>query len=195
MRRLHILWLILAGSLGAFISSYVWGPTLVLSPELQYKVLKDTLTIVLTVIAVAVTAFGFLAYRIVSLTLEREREAFERETGQRITRESRRWVARLAISIGYSLWKLGFPKEAERLTAEAHEEHARGLDERDPDDQVLIAAIRNNLASYFAEAKENRDLARGYATYIHNKSSEFPKQREIWEKTYKEVFEVFPDQE
>lgn len=181
--------------IGLFIGYYLWGPTWTVPQALRYDVLKDTLTIVLAVTAIVVAVLGVLGYRIVHLTLERERETFEKEIGQRISRESRRWVARLAISVGYSLWKRGFLEEATRLTTEAHEDHARGLDERDPEDQLLIAALRNNLASYFAEARENRDLARGYATYIHSNSSKFPKQREIWEKTYKEVFEAFPDQE
>ncbi len=180
--------------IGLFIGYLLWGPTWEVPQEFKYDVLKDTLTIVLAFIAVAVAVLGAVIYRIVSLTLERERETFERETGQRIMMESRRWRARLAVNVGYNLWKMGDLKEAILWTKEAHDVHAHELDEREPENELLLGQIRNNLASYFAQTEEERELARGYATYIHSISHKFPAERETWEATYKEVFEAFPDQ-
>ncbi|MBA7561382.1 hypothetical protein ES708_03020 [subsurface metagenome] len=180
--------------IGLFTGYLLWGPTWEIPQAFKYDVLKDTLIIVLTFAAVAIAVLGAAVYRIVHLTLERERETFERETGQRIIMESRRWRARLAINVGYNLWKMGDLKEAILWTKEAHDVHAHELDERELENELLLGQIRNNLASYFAQAKEERDLARGYATYIHNIRHKFPTERETWEKTYKEVFEAFPDQ-
>lgn len=198
MKALSIVLSIIAILLiGLFIGYLMWGPTWQIPQEFKYDrydVLKDTLTIVLTFAAIAIAVLGAAVYRIVSLTLERERETFERETGQRIMMESRRWRARLATNVGYSLYKMEDLKEAIQWTKEAHNVHARELDEREPENELLLGQIRNNLASYFAQTKEEKELARGYARYIHNISHKYPQEGETWEETYKEVFEAFPDQ-
>lgn len=194
MNRSYIPWIILAVLLGLFIGYCVWGPTWGVPPNLKSDVLKDTLSIVLTVVSIAVAVVGFFVYRIVSSTLEREREAFEEKTSRRIMIESRKWRARLTLNMGYNLWKIGDLKEAIQWTKEAHGIHARELDEREPENELLLGQIRNNLASYYAQAGEERDLARGYAAYIHGISDKYPAERETWEGTYKEVFDAFPDQ-
>lgn len=186
MRRSYVSWLILAVLLGLFFGYYVWGPTWVLPQQLSYNVLKDTLIIVLTAVMIVVAVAGFAIYQIVSQRLKDEAE-------RRITEETRRWIAWLATSTGYSFWKTGSIEEAIRLSKEAHG-YTEKLNEADPKNRLLIGDIRNNLASYFAEAKQERELARGYASYIHKISHKFPKRRETWEKTYKDVVEVFPDE-
>lgn len=194
MKAIYLVLAVLLVLAGLFIGYLLWFPTFQVPHQFKYDVLKDTLTIVLAFITVAVAVLGAVVYRIVSLTLERERETFERETGQRIMMESRRWRARLATNVGYSLYKMEDLEEAILWTKEAHDVHALELDEREPENELLLGQIRNNLASYFALTKKERDLARGYAKYIHNISHKYPKEGETWEETYKEVFETFPDQ-
>jgi len=175
--------------IGLFIGYLVWAPIWELPQELsfdKYDVLKDTLIIALTFAAVAIAVLGAAVYRIVSQRLEAE-------TGKRIADESKRWIAWLATSTGYCFSEIGNIEQAIRLTEGAHE-YAQELDERERKNQLLLGEIRNNLASYFVQAKKERDLARGYAEYIHKKSHKFPKQREAWEKTYNEVVEAFPDE-
>lgn len=181
--------------IGLFISYYMWGPVQKTPQRFRYDVLKDTLIITLAIIAIAVTAFGFLIYRIAIERIEREARRFERETGPRIATESRKWIARLATSVGFSLRKISLD-EAIRLTEEAHGRYLplNKLDLRDPENELLVAMIRNNLASYYAEANRERDRARGYAKYIKSIAHKYPEKTELWEKTYKEVFAAFPDQ-
>ena len=172
--------------IGLFIGYLLWGPTWEIPQAFKYDVLKDTLTIVLTMAAVLIAVVGAAVYGIVTHKLITETE-------KRITDESRRWITRLATSTGYSLWQSGFLDEAIRLTREAIEEYASGLSEKEPENEELIGDISNNLASYFAQAKREEGLARGYASYIHSISHKFPRNRETWEKTCQEVSEAFPD--
>ena len=179
--------------IGLFIGYYLWGPTWVVPQELKYDVLKDTLIIVLTFAAIAIAVLGAAVYRIVSLTLERERENFERETSQRITMESKRSIIWLASLTGNKFWEMGKKDQAIKLTEEAYE-YAQELDEKELKNQQLIGEIRNNLASYYVETRQKADIAQGFAAYIHNISHKFPKQRAAWEDTYRKVFEGFPEQ-
>jgi len=186
MKAVYLALAILLVLAGLFTGYLLWFPTCEVPQVFKYDVLKDTLTIVLTIIAIAIAVVGYLVYRIVSQRLETE-------TGKRITDESRRWITRLATSTGYSFWELGFRDEAIRLTEEAHDEYASRLDEKEPENQELIGTIRNNLAFYYSQTNQKRDFARGYAEYIHKISHKFPKHRETWENTYRQVFEAFPD--
>ncbi len=174
---------------GLFIGYLLRGPTWELPQEFipnKYDVLKDTLIIVLTFAAITIAVLGAAVYVIVSQRLEAE-------AGKRIRDESRRWITRLATSVGYSLWKQNFPDEAIRLTEEAHDKWAYALAEKEPENQNLIGSIRNNLAYYYSQTGQKREFARGYAAYIHRISHKFPKHRETWEETYREVLAAFPD--
>jgi len=174
---------------GLFIGYLLRGPTWELPQEFilnKYDVLKDTLIIVLTFAAIAIAVLGAAVYVIVRQTLLRETE-------QRIIIERTKFRARLATNLGYSVYKLKLLEEAIQFTKEAHD-LTKGLDEKERENQRLIGAIRNNLASYFAEAGYEKDLARGYAKYIYKIRHKFPENSETWEQTYNEVLEAFPDQ-
>lgn len=190
MKALSILLSIFAIVLiGVLIGYLLWGPIWELPQEFtydKYDVLKDTLIIVLTFVVIAIAVLGAAVYVIVSQRLEAE-------AGKRIRDESRRWITRLATSTGYSFWKIGFRDEAIRLTEEAHVKWAYALSEKEPGNQELIGSIRNNLAYYYSQTNQKRQLARGYAAYIHKISHKFPDHREIWEETCREVLAAFPD--
>lgn len=186
MRLLCIALSILAILLALFIIYLLWFPIWEMPPISEYDVLKDTLIIVLTAVMVVIAVMGFAVYVIVRQTLLRETE-------QRIIVERTKFRARLATNLGYSVYKLKLLEEAIRFTKEAHD-LAKGLDEKERENQRLIGAIRNNLASYFAEAGRERDLARGYAKYIYKIRHKFPENSETWEETYNEVLKAFPNQ-
>jgi len=174
--------------IGLFIGYLLWGPVWEVPQEFKYDrydVLKDTLIIVLTLAAIAIAVLAGAVYVIVSQRLLRETE-------QRIIIERTKFRARLATNLGYSVYKLELLEEAIRFTKEAHD-WAKGLDEKERENQRLIGTIRNNLASYFAKARCEKDLARGYAKYIYKIRHKFPENSETWEKTYNEVLEAFPD--
>ena len=175
--------------IGLFIGYLLWGSAWEVPQELKYgkyEVLKDALIIVLTLAAIAIAVLGGAVYVIVRQTLLKETE-------QRINIERIKLRARLATSLGYAVYKMNLLQEAIEFTKEAHD-LANDLDEKERENQRLIGAIRNNLASYFAEAGQDKDLARGYAKYIYNIRHKFPEQSETWEKTYYEVLEAFPDE-
>lgn len=174
--------------LGLFIGYLLWGPTWEVPRELKYDIFKDTLIIVLTVATVFIAVVGVVVYGMVTQRITTRIE-------KRITDESRRWVTRLATHTGYSFWEAGHKKEAIDLTRITHDEYSSKLPEKEPENELLIAEIRNNLACFYAEQKDkkNKDLAKGYAAYIHSISHKYPEQRETWERTYHEVAEAFPE--
>ena len=90
---------------------------------------------------------------------------------------------------------MGSFDEAIRLTKEAHDRYLplNKLDLRDPENELLVGAIRNNLASYFAKTKQEKGRARGYAKYIKSIAHKYPQETEEWEKTYEEVLKTFPN--
>ena len=181
---------------GLLIGYVLRGPTWELPQEFvidKYDVLKDTLTIVLTFATITIAVLGAAVYVIVSLTLERRIDTFERETGKQITKESKRWIVWLASLTGNKFWEMDKRDQAIKLTEEAHE-YAQELDEKKLKNQQLIGEIRNNLASYYVGTRQKADTAQGFAAYIHNISHKFPKQRAAWEDTYRKVFEAFPEQ-
>ncbi len=172
--------------IGIFIGYVLWGPTWGIPQVFKYDVLKDTLIIVLTFAAITIAVLGAAVYVIVSQRLERE-------TGKQITNESKRWIVWLASLTGKKFWEMGKIDQAIKLTEEAHG-YAQELDEKELKNQQLIGEIRNNLASYYAENRQEADIAQGFAAYIHSISHKFPEQRAAWEDTYRKVFEAFPEQ-
>ncbi len=174
--------------IGLFIGYMLWGPTYEIPQEFKYDVLKDTLTIVLTVVAVFIAVVGVAVYGIVTQKLTAETE-------KRISNESKRWIVWLASLTGYNFGEMGKIDQAIKLTEEAHG-YAQELDEKELKNQQLIGEIRNNLASYYVKKgqKAKAAIAQGFAAYIHNISHKFPKQRAAWEDTYRKVFEAFPEQ-
>lgn len=158
-------------------------------------VFRDVLQIVLAVAAVAIAAFGYLIYRIV---VQRLQIRAEEEIGS----ERRRTTAKLYTYMGLLRWRdferitpsdPRYREDAIDVTEKAHE-YASALDEHDPRNEWIIAAVRNNLAWYLADRRrpQDRDKARGYAQYIHVRSQNFPEEREEWERTYEEVMRVYP---
>ena len=65
----------------------------------------------------------------------------------------------------------------------------------DRETQRSFCLIRNNLAYYFALRKrpEDKDLAREYADYIRERTSDFAEDRANWLETYGFVKSQYPD--
>lgn len=160
-----------------------------------YPLFRDILQIVLAIAAVAIAALGYLIYRIVAQRLQIRAE-------EEIGNERRRIAAKLCSDIGLLRWRdferitppnPQYRQDAIDMTEKAHR-YASELDERDPRNERIIAAVRNNLAWYFANRgrSQDRGKARGYAQYIHARSQNFPEEKEEWEDTYREVMRVYP---
>ncbi len=199
MRWYEILLVIVGGLLGlmviVFFGIFIWkfganGFELVSRGTL----FRDVLTIVLAIAGVVIAAVGYLVYRLAS-------ERIERRALREVSIEMQKSTARLLTYIGYVYWvdfdctgETRYREQAIDLTRRAHDRYARELDERERENQLLIGAIRNNLAYYLAHRgkPEDRNLARGYAEYIHSISQNFPEEREEWEDTYKFVLQVYP---
>jgi len=199
MRWYEILLVIVGGLLGLMVSVFfgifIWkfganGFELVSRGTL----FRDVLTIVLAIAGVVIAAVGYLVYRLASERIER------RALGE-VTIETLRSTARLLTYIGYVYWvdfeytgEARYREQAIDLTRRAHNTYARKLDERERENELLIGAIRNNLAYYLANrgGSEDRNLARGYAEYIHARSQNFPEEKEEWEETYSFVLQVYP---
>lgn len=173
---------------GISIGYLLWGPRFIIPGEFKYDVLRDTLTIVLTVAGIFIAIIGFVVYKLVT-------EMIKSEAEKKISDETRRGITRLAASTGYGFWKAGHIEEAIRLTEEVYDHYTQRLSEIEPENELLIAEIRNNLACYYALKKDmdKKDLAKGYAEYIHSISHKYPQHREAWERTYREVAQVFPE--
>lgn len=214
IRITHIGVLILVVLIGLFIGYYIWGPTWETPAELRYDVLKDTLIIVLAVIAVAVSLLSYLFYRMALDQVERETSAVLEKARRELATDTHRIAARLYNTVGFVYWvdaekcrkreemetmegRSKFAelakKETEQylnraisLTRRAYERHISQLDEQYRENQRLKCMVMNNLAFYLAERKEATDLdvARRYAEYIREKAQDFPDQAEAWIDTY-----------
>jgi len=186
-----LLGLMVTVSLGVFIWRFATSSSSLVS---RATPLVDVLTIVLAVAGVVIAAVGYLTYRLAS-------ERIERRAVAEVRAETLKNKARLLTYIGYVYWvdfectkDARYIEQAIDLTKGAHDVCARELDERERENELLIGAIRNNLAYYLAKRgrPEDRSLSRGYAEYIHSRSQNFPEQREDWEDTYRFVLQVYP---
>lgn len=136
----------------------VRGTPIAQQPEItaSQQVFKDVLQTVLAVAALAIAAFGYGAYKILSSQIE---DNVRKQTETRYQKS----LAYQRVSIGYIYWLLyenskEQPKTAEiylnkaiEHTQRAYEEHVINLNTRAPEVEHLICQIRNNLAYYVSE--------------------------------------------
>ncbi len=189
--------LILAVLVGIFIGYCMWMPTWQIPHLLKYDILKDTLTIVLAVMAVGIAVVGYSIYLILSGRLQIESASASRM-------ESIKSAIRLFIISGYIFWenydKTG-KKETqflelaidltERALSSFNELPEKEAGNREND--KLLCKIKNNLAYYFAEGKkpENKDTAIQYVEYLKERMSKYSEEKENWLDTYNFVYQQY----
>ena len=199
MKSIYIGLLILAILFGIFAGYYIWGPTWQTPPEIKYDILKDTLAIVLTILAVGITVTGYGIYVILSGRLKNESELASRI-------ETAKGCARLFDQMGYTFW--GYYDKRGKGDPQ-YLEMALYLTERSlmyfnelPANEVkmqennkLLCGLKNNLAYYYAERQkpEDKDIAKEYAEYIQKKISNYPEEKEAWQDTRDFVKKRYPN--
>ena len=98
MRPIYIGFLIQSVLFGLFLGYYIWVPTCQTPAEFRYDILKDTLTIVLAVLAVGMGLIGYAVYQILTGRLQREATSAS-------SLEMTRGSARLFTHLGYVFWE------------------------------------------------------------------------------------------
>jgi len=198
-KRVYVGIVILALLVGLFIGYCVLAPTWQVPPQFKYDVLKDTLTIVLAVLAVGIAVIGYAIYLIVLGQLQAKTNLIARV-------EAKKGSVRLFIHSGFVFWEsydravkkeLTFLEVAIGLTERALDFYYQipSKEVEDRETQRSFCLIRNNLAYYFALRKrpEDKDLAREYADYIRERASDYAEDRENWLETYDFVKSQYSD--
>jgi len=189
--------IILAVLVGLFVGYCIWTPTWQIAHLLKYDILKDTLTIVLAVVAVGIGVIGYAIYLILSGRLSAE-------SAETARFETQRESIRLFVHIGFVFW------ESYDKTGKGEKEYvevAIGLTERAllffnelPDKEAknrkndkLLCKIKNNLAYYYAIRKkpEDSDLAKEYAEYIRERMSKYSEEKDNWLDTCDFVYQQY----
>lgn len=173
-----------------FFGNLIWGETWQVPSQFNYDVLKDTLTIVLSVSAVVIAILGYLVYLIMS-------ERLRADTALTSRVESLKVSVRLFLISGYTYWEYydAATTKIPKHLVMAIEQTERALqtynllpekDAKKPDMERECYLIKNNLAYYFAERrnKDDRERAIKYAEDIRDGISRFPKEKENWLDTY-----------
>ncbi len=185
---------ILALLVGLFIGYCVLAPTWSVPSQFKYDILKDTLTIVLAVLAVGIAVISYTIYQILSGKLAAESAIIA-------SSETLKESARAFVEIGFVFWK-----SYDEMSNEENQyieiaitltEHALFIFNRIPDREAknrendkLLCNIKNNLAYYYAIRNKPRDCdtAKEYAEYIYEKMSKYGKEKDNWLDTYTFVY-------
>ena len=188
---------ILALLLGIFIGYCLLLPTWQIPSQFKYDVLKDTLTIVLAVLAVGIVAIGYAIYLILSGKLATESVATTRLV-------TLREAIRTFVHIGFVFWEsydktdekenhlvevaIGLTERALLFFNELPEKEARGKE-----NDKLLCKIKNNLAYYYAirNKPEDSDIAKEYAEYIRGRMSKYVDEKDNWLDTYNFVYQQY----
>jgi len=191
--------IILAALVGLFIGYCIWIPDWHIPYLLKYDILRDTLTIVLTVSAVVITAIGVAIYLILSERLKRESASASRL-------ESVQKAVQMFIHAGFVFWESydrAVKKEPQYieiaigLTERAFLFYNQipGKESRSRENERSLCLIKNNLAYYFALRKKvkDRDIAREYAEYVRGQASQYTEDKDNWLETYDFVKRQYPD--
>lgn len=190
---------ILILALGIFVGYVIWGARTQTSSPDSYNVLRDTISIVLVVIAVGIAVFGYSVYLVISWRLKAEATLASHV-------ESLKSFVQLYIVSGYTYWEnyaiTGKKKPKYLDVAINHTESALQAYNELPEseakkreNEVYYYLIKNNLAYYFAERKkpEDADIAKEYAEYIRKGLTKYPKERGNWLDTYNFVYQQYQD--
>ena len=180
-----------------FFGNLIWGETWGVPPQFKYDILKDTLIVVLSVVAVVMAIVGYGIYLILS-----ERLRADAAMAARV--ESLKGSIRLFLVSGYTYWEHydtasdKMPKHLEmaiELTERAlHSYNALPESEaKKRENEKECYRIKNNLAYYLAERKnpEDKSRAKEYADYIYGGFSKYPEEKANWLDTYDFVYQQY----
>lgn len=169
-----------------FIGYSIWGETWQVTPPSKYDILKDTLTITLTILAVGIAVGGYLVYQIISGRLQKESAEIARIT---TIKHCAKWFN----YIGFNFWQayeqtrgrnrqylemaINFTQRGFSYFGELPESER----EKHENDE-LLCKIKNNLGYYLAERNkaEDKDLSRECADYIRQRFLKYPENKDDW---------------
>lgn len=196
MKAVYVGFLILATLVGLFIGYYIWVPTWQIPHAFRYDILKDTLTIVLGVLALGIVAVGYGSYQFLSGRLQTESASASRH-------EMTRGAARLFTHLGYVFWEKYKPRDKETLQyrdlaidiTEQGLRYMSELPEKERENEELLCTIKNNLAFYLAARNKAKDkpLAKDYVEYILKRIQQYPAHKAAWLDTCDFVRRQYPD--
>lgn len=197
MKLVYFGLLIIAVLGGLFGGYYIWGPTWRVPLEFKYDVLKDTLTIVLAVLAVGMAAIGYFIYLVLKGVLRIE-------SATAASLENVIGCVRLFIHSGFIFWETydkAKKKEIHYLEiAISHTERALLYFSELSDNEAkikyndkLLCVMKNNLAYYYAARKKPEDavIAKEYAEYIRKRISKYPEEKDNWLETCSFVYQQY----
>ena len=186
---------VLALLIGIFVGYCVLVPTSGVPEQFKYDVLKDTLIIVLAILAVGIGVIGYTIYIILSDKLKQDAAKSARVEALKIS-------IRLFIVSGYTCWEhyettksSSYLEMAIELTQRALETYVSLSKEGEKIDEIdrEYYLIENNLAYYYAEKgnEDDKETAIKYAKDIYEQTDKFPKDKENWLDTYHFVKEKY----
>lgn len=167
------------------------GAPVVLQPETaaDQQVFKDVLQTVLAIAALAIAAFGYGTYKILSSQIE-ERVRRNTDIQYRLT------MAYHRTSFAFVFWRLYEDAEKQSTTANVYldvaidhtrralDDHVVDMNQDDPEVEQLICEIRNNLAYYISEkhryfghiAPEERAECLGFVDWLEGRVNRYPQR-------------------
>jgi len=159
----------------------------------NYSVFVNLLTIMLGILAIAVTGGIFAIYQILS-------HKFQEEAASKANKAIKANIANLYNSIGYMYWR---DYEATKHNAEYLEEaiqatrnglaQCKDLDEEG--NEELFCRLRNNLASYLIYRNPNqegdKEVVEDCVRYVRSKLSKYPEHQDDCSDTIKEANKKF----
>ena len=168
------------------------------------QVFKDVLQTVLAVAALAIAAFGYGAYKILSSQIE-ERVRRDTDLQYRLT------MAYHKSSLAFIYWRLYENAEPKSQTAAiyldvaidhtrwAFDEHVVNLNQDYPEVERLICEIHNNLAYYISEkhvnfghvSLEERAESLSFADWLEERIGKYPQRSYAYQDTIATVRERF----
>lgn len=184
-----------SGALGYYLAASVPAPA-------TENLFAELLTITLTLMGLAIAAFGLGAYRILQ-------DALRKDVLELARKQSSRHAAATLATAGYAFWSIYVASKktevsalvsARYLTKQALDIAAK-MDDTEREDgelknEKLICYIRNNLGYYLAELKdrEGKELEAGddgeakiCVKYLQERAHRYPVELGDWQDTWAHI--------
>ena len=187
-----------------FVGYLIWGETWQAPSVFKYDILKDTLTITLTVLAVGIAVVGYLIYQVMSIRLQTESA---RAAHIATTKHCAKWFA----YIGFIFWQT-YDQRRDDQRREGNSQYLemaisfteRGLayfnelpesEAKSREGDELLCKLNNNLGYYLAERHrtEDKDLSRECADYVRERILKYPQHKDHWLDTCTFIDQQYPN--